>query len=59
VNVPDSSLINWPAAGHNRANATMLGVDNTGGELKISLFSPGQGADAIVDVLGYFSAPVS
>ncbi|MFI0432773.1 MAG: hypothetical protein ACH36H_06490 [Candidatus Nanopelagicales bacterium] len=57
--VPDSSLINWPAAGHNRANATMLGVDSNAGQLKISLFSPGQGAHAIVDVLGYFSAPAS
>lgn len=55
---PQASLINWPSAGHNRANASMLGVDVTPDGSKISLFSPGQGAHAVVDVLGYFSAPI-
>lgn len=56
--VPNASLINWPAAGHNRANATMIGVDNTEEGEKVSIFGPNPGAHALVDVLGYYAVPV-
>jgi len=56
--VPNASLVNWPAAGHNRANATMMGVNAADNGARIKIESPSDGADAIVDVFGYFAKPL-
>jgi hypothetical protein len=48
----DASTINWPGAGFNRANGTVVGVSSN---REVTIYNGSTPADALIDTLGYYA----
>jgi hypothetical protein len=53
---PATSTLNWSASGQTIANGTQVGLDR--GQIKVAVAGPTSSAQVIIDIVGYYAAPV-
>ena len=53
---PKTSTLNWSSTGQTVANGTQVGLG--GGQITATVGGPGASAQVIIDIVGYYAAPV-